>query len=687
MNLKKTMATYVFSVLLIIALFFAAAQQTEKATPAACALSSQMEWSKTFAGWGINEFWSLGRGALAVNEACSMIQTRDGGYAMTGSTNATSFQGQTQRQAMCLGKTDGEGNVEWTRTYGAFGYASFGHSVIQTSDGGYAIVGELNTLTGNVASGYVAYLVKTDANGNMEWNKTYAGTPLNNFFRDCDIGYSVVQTVDGGFAFAGSSVHVSEGGAWLIEKGSAWLVKTDSAGNMQWNSTFKKPGLESNFTRAGSVIQTRDGGYAMAGIANQESACLVKTDAGGKKQWEQTYHYGSAYSVIQTLDGGFAITCGDGFLVKTDAAGSIQWVKTYNSPLEGAYGGLARTSLYSAIQTSDGGYAVAGGAGGRPGIGDPSVCLVKLDSDGNMQWLKMSSDIPNDSCIGETVAQTSDGGFALAAYCVTGFYLRDACDVYLVKFANDNPIPVLSREPDGEVKPSQPVKISANCAYPASQIKSVTVVYWIDSKSEFLGGRLEMRLNPATNLYEASIPGQANGALVRFIVTANKIAGMTAAKEASYTVGQTVPQEEPPPENQSDTANLPVVYIISPENKTYLVNEVSLTFWVDKPVVWMGYSLDGQETIPVSGNATIAGLGNGPHNITVYAKDSFGTIGTSLTVAFSVAKAAEENEQFPLEWFAVPAILAVAVLAGFFYFKKQKRAPTFSAHVFRPKIS
>jgi hypothetical protein len=111
----------------------------------------------------------------------------------------------------------------------------------------------------------------------------------------------------------------------------------------------------------------------------------------------------------------------------------------------------------------------------------------------------------------------------------------------------------------------------------------------------------------------------------------------------------------------------PVVQVVSPASQTYNESSVSLVFTVNKPVNWMGYSLDGQDNVTVAGNATLSGLTNGLHNITLYAKDTFENTGASETVSFSV------EVPFPATLVVAPvATVAVvgAVLA--IYFKKRK---------------
>jgi hypothetical protein len=246
--------------------------------------------------------------------------------------------------------------------------------MIQASDGGYAIAG----ITDSYGAGdYDFWLVKTDASGTLQWSRTYGGTN-NNY------AHSVVQTSDGGYALAGYA------DSYIADDPSFWLVKTDSAGNLQWNQTYGG----AKYDYAYSVVQTLDGGYALAGLTDSNGAggydfWLVKTDSIGNQQWNRTYggaSYEIAYSMVHTSDGGYALTgftasCGAGkydiWLVKTDSTGNLQWNQTY--------GGAGTDYAYSVVQASDGGYALAGltdsyGAGGY------DFWLVKTDVESGLVW-------------------------------------------------------------------------------------------------------------------------------------------------------------------------------------------------------------------------------------------------------------------------------------------------------------
>jgi N-acetylneuraminic acid mutarotase len=113
----------------------------------------------------------------------------------------------------------------------------------------------------------------------------------------------------------------------------------------------------------------------------------------------------------------------------------------------------------------------------------------------------------------------------------------------------------------------------------------------------------------------------------------------------------------------------PAIAVVSPENTNYTSSNVSLTFTLNKPAVWMGYSLDGEENVTINGNTTIAGLPNGLHNVTIYAKDSFENTGASETISFSV------EVPFPTALVAATVVAIVATGTGFsavYHLRKRK---------------
>jgi hypothetical protein len=273
----------------------------------------------------------------------------------------------------------------WSQTYGD-AWSDYAYSLIVTPDGGYALAGSTES---SIYGPSDMWLVKTDASGNMMWNKTYGGTGNEG-------ANSLVATSDGGYALAGNT-HDRD-----ADFSDFWLVKTDAQGNMEWNQTYGGTGVDS----ASSLIATSDGGYAIAGTWNNSGGSdpnhadfwhgdfwLVKTDAFGNMEWNQTYggtENEEAYALVATSDGGYALAGSMGFyyyytggnldfwLVKTDSLGNMQWNQTY--------GGESVDEAYSLVATSDGGYALAGMGHLSPAImTHTTVCdfwLVKTDENG-----------------------------------------------------------------------------------------------------------------------------------------------------------------------------------------------------------------------------------------------------------------------------------------------------------------
>ena len=97
----------------------------------------------------------------------------------------------------------------------------------------------------------------------------------------------------------------------------------------------------------------------------------------------------------------------------------------------------------------------------------------------------------------------------------------------------------------------------------------------------------------------------------------------------------------------------PTINVLSPQNKDYTTNSISLNFTTNERTSQIVYSLDGQQNVTVASNTTLTGLEAGLHNITIYAKDIFGNIRTSETITFNVP------ETFPIIIVAVSGVIEV----------------------------
>jgi hypothetical protein len=309
--------------------------------------------------------WTRTFGGDADDFSHSVRQTTDGGYIIAGQTSSFG----AGNADVYLIKTNSHGDTLWTRTCGGDSY-DCGPSVQETADGGYVITGYTRSF--GLGQNDV-YLVKTDANGDTMWTRTYGGTGN-------DAGYSVQQTVDDGYIIAGTTRSPSSY--------DVYLIKTDAGGDTLWTKTYGGTGHE----RGCSIQQTTDTGYIVVAPttsfgAESSDVYLIKTDARGDTQWTKTFGGRSVdqgFSVQQTTDGGYIVgglTASNGsypsdvWLIKTNADGAALWTRTFG---DGPY-----DEGRSVQQTVDGGYVVAGLTRSF-GVVENDVYLIKTDSLGNV---------------------------------------------------------------------------------------------------------------------------------------------------------------------------------------------------------------------------------------------------------------------------------------------------------------
>jgi len=351
-------------------------------------------------------------GGASWDEGHSVQQTSDGGYIVCGSTESYG----SGNADVWLVKTDARGDTLWTRTYGGVNWEE-GYSVEQTTDGGYIIAGYTNSPG---AGSDDVYLVKADSSGDTVWTRTYGGTGN-------DDGWSVQQTSDGGYVIAGCT--------WSFGAGASdvYLIRTDAHGDTLWTTTFGGAWDEGGY----SLRQTADGGYIITGYAHSFGAgywdvYLVRTDTNGGTLWTRTYggtDNDVGTSAQPTTDGGYIIaghaqSFGAGYwdiyLIKTDASGDTLWTRTF--------GGASGDCANSVQQTADGGYIIAGHTQSF-GAGNWDVWLIKTDAYGDTLWTRTLGDTSDDG--GRSVRQTADGGYIATGW--TGSFVADDYDVYLIK--------------------------------------------------------------------------------------------------------------------------------------------------------------------------------------------------------------------------------------------------------------
>lgn len=327
-------------------------------------------------------------------------QTTDGGYIVVGYT--TNFPIAGSAKDVFLIKTDSNGDIQWSRSYGGT-YDQIATCVQQTIDEGYIISGYDNS--GTTTRG--GFLIKTNSNGDTIWTKSFDGvyTRFN----------SVIQTNDGCYIVAASS----------YPNDSPYLVKTDINGNLIWGNKYYPGGYSSNTSgNLFSVQQTSDGNYIACGncaISGVVSMYLLKVDTAGDILLSKTFSYPSGTSLManiihQTIDGGYIMTASyyNGvvnidLIIKLNANASIAWCKSY---LGGVVNSIQEINNVGYVAINSNNY------------------LLKIDTLGNFISSKFYQS-PLGSCSLECIKATTDGGFIIVGQMT--YDLGNNQDVYLIK--------------------------------------------------------------------------------------------------------------------------------------------------------------------------------------------------------------------------------------------------------------
>ena len=387
-------------------------------------------------------------------------QTADSGYIVTGYT--IDLVGIIND--IFLTYLDINGNIIWTKTYGNQNSAEAALYVEQTSDGGYIIAGGF----GSSATKSDIYLLKTDANGDTIWTRTYGKFGFES-------GFSVHQTPDGGYIILGYTAGLGGDAADI------YLLKVDILGNLLWTNGFHAMGYN---LYPGSFQPTTDGGYIFTGITNSfgagnDDVLLLKTDSATNFIWMKAFGGGGydwGRSVQQTIDGGYVITGytnsfgnnGDVYLIKTDANGNSLWSKNF--------GGTGNQSGFSVQQTTDKGYIIAGNT-----LDD--TYLIKTDSIGNTMWTKTFGVLPLYGDYARSVKQTFDGG-----YIIVGATFNDA---YIIKTDSNGNSNVLCYEGDADSTTNNP----------ATVVSSSSTIY-VDNGANVINQAITVTTDPPVSVHD-----------------------------------------------------------------------------------------------------------------------------------------------------------------------------------------
>lgn len=329
-----------------------------------------------------NTAWIQNFGGSGDDSPRSVVPTTDGGFVVFGFTNST--DGDLANKALNVNdywllKFDAEGGLEWQKTYGG-SKDDRGQQAIQTSDGGYALTGYAMSDDGDGSNNegfHDNWVLKLDAFGNILWEKSFG-------FSGHDHSYDIIETVDGGFFFSGFLDVTSSNGEGSTEKsslaahgvGEFWGTRLDADGNLLWRKYFGG----TNNDRSFGVMNANDGGFILSG-ASESDDFDISNSKGSYDYW----------------------------VVKVDKNGNMEW--------ERSFGGTGIDQSHDITKTMDGAYAIIGNTFSTDiqiskNNGESDIWLVKFDENGELLWEQNYGGPAFDAA--HSISLAKDGGFIIS---------------------------------------------------------------------------------------------------------------------------------------------------------------------------------------------------------------------------------------------------------------------------------
>ncbi len=361
------------------------------------------------------------------------IVTSDGSYFLAGTSNSNdgNVSGSHGNEDFWVFKLNASGVLQWQKSYGG-SQDEYASAFIQTSDNGFIIVGTTYSNDGNVTGNhgdYDIWVLKISSTGSIQWTKCFGGS-------DADYAYGVIQTIDGGYAIVGKTWSSDGNVTGYKGNGDAWMIKISSTGAFQWQKTYGGPGEDNAWhgqqSQDGSYIISGTTESATGDVSGNHGGFdvwLFKVDAAGNVQWKKCYggkgdEY--AYSFCNATGGGYVLTAEtnsmdgdviknqggyDFWIINVNSTGNLIWQKTY--------GGSLDDWACSIQPTNDGGYVIGGSTnsddgdfGGSHGAWD--FAILKISSTGNIVWKRLLGGSMDEEA--STIQQTKEGGFIVCGY-------------------------------------------------------------------------------------------------------------------------------------------------------------------------------------------------------------------------------------------------------------------------------
>lgn len=270
--------------------------------------------------------------------------------------------------------------LDWSKTFGGSQIEN-SNSIVSTSDGGFLVLGYTDSNDGDVVKFHDLkdiWLTKIDNNGQLEWQKTIGGS-LDDF------GYSIIASTDGNYVIAGYSGSSDGDVPSNLGFHDFYITKITEQGNIIWKKSY---GFSSH-DHAHKIIQTRDGGYFVAGFADYSGI-----DASGGTGNNGVGHEMRGGASNSTLHG-----VGEYFGIKLNSDGDFQWYRYF--------GGTMNDRVNDIVEANDGGIIMVGFSESTDfditnNKGTYDYWVIKIHENGDLHWKKNYGGTGIDQAFGIT---------------------------------------------------------------------------------------------------------------------------------------------------------------------------------------------------------------------------------------------------------------------------------------------
>jgi len=345
--------------------------------------------------------------------AQSVVVTSDGGFAILGYTQSSDgdiTDKNNESFDFWILKFNAEAQLQWNKTFGGSG-DDRGNDIIQTSDGGFAVLGYTDSSDGDISinNGFRDFwLIKLDNSGNLTWQKSFG-------FSGADEGKTIIETSDGHILISGVLDVTSSNGMGNFGRpnsehagGDYWSIKVTSSGDLVWSRFYG-----GSFTDSPTgIAETENNEFIFVGssdsndvdISNNKGTYdfwVVKSEAGGNMIWEKSYggsEIDEARAIAKSNDGNYIIVgdtrsrdfdvsvnngAADLWAIKIAGNGDLIWNQSY--------GGSSFDVSRSINKTSDNGYIISGSSRSSDGDvtrnqGQNDAWIVKINEEGQLLW-------------------------------------------------------------------------------------------------------------------------------------------------------------------------------------------------------------------------------------------------------------------------------------------------------------